>query len=96
MVQDGAVVAGSGGAVVWGSPEKKLGTGWPRGMAGARRGRPAASGGRTEEEGGARRGRPAASGGRTEEEGGTESSEEEEVTAAQREEGRRGRTGTGD
>ena len=34
-----------------------------------------------------RRGRPAASRGRTEEEGGTESSMEEEVTAAQREEG---------
>ena len=50
---------------------------------GARRGRPAASGGRTEEEGGARRGRPAASGGRTEEEAGTESSEEDEATAAQ-------------
>ena len=63
---------------------------------GARRGRPAASGGRTEEEGGARRGRPAASGGRTEEEAGTESSEEEEVKAALKEEGRRGRTGAGD
>ena len=50
---------------------------------GTRRGRLAASGGRTEEESGARRGRPAASGGRTEEEAGTESSEEEEVTAAQ-------------
>ena len=60
---------------------------------GARRGRPAASGGRTEEEGGARRGRPSTSGGRTEEEAGTESSKEEEVTAAQRDEGRRGRTG---
>ena len=63
---------------------------------GARRGRPAASGGRTEEEGGARRGRPAASGGRMEEEAGTDSSKEEEVTAAQREEGRRGRIGAGD
>ncbi|TKW71129.1 MAG: hypothetical protein DI610_11610 [Staphylococcus hominis] len=31
----GAVVAGGGGAVAWGSPEKKLGTGGPRGMAGA-------------------------------------------------------------
>ena len=50
---------------------------------GARRGWPAASGGRMEEEGGARRGWPAASGGRTEEEDGTESSEEDEVTAAQ-------------
>ena len=29
------MVAGGGGAVVWGSPEKKLGTGGPRGMAGA-------------------------------------------------------------
>ena len=29
------VVAGGGGAVAWGSLEKKLGTGWPRGMAGA-------------------------------------------------------------
>lgn len=63
---------------------------------GARRGRPAASGGRTEEEGEARRGRPAASGGRTEEEAGTESSKEEEVTTAQREEGRRWRTGAGE
>ena len=31
----GAVVAGGGGVVAWGSPEKKLGTGGPRGMAGA-------------------------------------------------------------
>ena len=31
----GAVVAGGGGAVAWGSPEKNLGTGGPRGMAGA-------------------------------------------------------------
>ena len=31
----GAVVAGGGGAVAWGSLEKKLGTGGPRGMAGA-------------------------------------------------------------
>ena len=29
------MVAGGGGAVAWGSPEKKLGTGGPRGMAGA-------------------------------------------------------------
>ena len=29
------MVAGGGGAVAWGSPEKKLGTGEPRGMAGA-------------------------------------------------------------
>ena len=36
-----------------------------------------------EEEGGARRGRPAASEGRTEEDTGTESSKEDEVTAAQ-------------
>ena len=49
---------------------------------GTRRGRLAASGGRTEEEGGARRGRLAASGGRTEEEAGTESNEEDEVTVA--------------
>ena len=62
---------------------------------GARRGRPAESGGRTEEEGGARRGRPAASGGRTKEEAGTESSKEEEVTEAQREEGRCGRPARG-
>ena len=48
-----------------------------------RRGLPAAGGGRMEEEGGARRGRPPASGGRTDEEAGTESSEEDEVTAAQ-------------
>ena len=31
----GAVVTGSGGAVAWGSPEKKLSMGGPRGMAGA-------------------------------------------------------------
>ena len=32
----GVVVAGGGGAVAWGSPEKKLGTGeGARGMAGA-------------------------------------------------------------
>ena len=29
------MVAGGGGAVAWGSPEKKLGTGGARGMAGA-------------------------------------------------------------
>ena len=29
------MVTGGGGAVAWGSPEKKLGTGGPRGMAGA-------------------------------------------------------------
>ena len=46
-----------------------------------------------EEEGGARRGWPAASGGRMEVEAGTESSEEDEVTAAQIGGGRRGRTG---
>ena len=63
---------------------------------GARRGQPAASGGRTEEEGEARRGWPAATRGRTEEEAGTESSKEEEVMAAQTEEGRRGWTGAGD
>ena len=31
----GAVVAGGGRVVAWGSPEKKLGTRGPRGMAGA-------------------------------------------------------------
>ena len=31
----GAVVTDGGGAVAWGSPEKKLGTGGPRGLAGA-------------------------------------------------------------
>ena len=31
----GAVVTGGGWAVVWGSSEKRLGTGGPRGMAGA-------------------------------------------------------------
>ena len=30
----GALVAGDGEAVAWGLPEKKLGTGGPRGMAG--------------------------------------------------------------
>ena len=51
---------------------------------GVRRGWPATSGGRMEEEGGARRGRPAVTRGRTEEEeAGTESSKEDEVTAAQ-------------
>ena len=34
-VQGGVVVPGGGGVVAWGSPEKKLGTGEPRGMAGA-------------------------------------------------------------
>ena len=29
------MVTGGGGAVAWGSPEKKLSTGGPRGMAGA-------------------------------------------------------------
>ena len=29
------MVAGGGGALAWGSPEKKLSTGGPRGMAGA-------------------------------------------------------------
>ena len=31
----GAVVAGGGGVVAWGSPEKKLGIGGPKGMTGA-------------------------------------------------------------
>ena len=58
-----------------------------------RRGRLAASGGRTEEKGRARRGRLAVSGGRAKEDAGTESSEEEEVMVAQIGGGRRVRTG---